>query len=130
MDTFEERLKWLRKSQGYSQQSLADTAEVSRSSICGFETGRSLPSSQTLTLLASALRCSLDYLMTGRESPFPPIEQTPGRRPEAEPPSEGPQAEVVRLLRPDRTEARPRRSAERSPSTIRSSSRPRRSRGV
>lgn len=133
MESFRERLKWLRKVRGYAQRDLAVAAEVNRGLVAVYESGRSLPGFRVLTQLSSALRCSLDFLMTGHESPFPPIDQTLGKSPETEPPPggpQGPQAEVVRLLRPDRTEAQPRRAAERSRSTIRSSSRPRRSRGV
>lgn len=129
MDTFRKRLKWLRKVRGFSQKELAEAAGISRDLITGYETERYRPSYEALCKMASALACSLDFLMTGQESPFPPIDETLGQRPEelkrraeeAEPAAARPSAEVLRLLRPE---------PERDETKDQSSPKPRRRRGV
>lgn len=48
-----------------SQEKFAERAGISRQRLSAFETGSALPDGLTLTRLAPALGCSIDYLLTG-----------------------------------------------------------------
>lgn len=60
-----ERVILFRKDKKLSQQELADIIGVSRGYIGDIERNRSEPSSNFLTLLASKLNISVDWLLTG-----------------------------------------------------------------
>ena len=60
-----ERVIMFRKDKKLSQQELADAIGVSRGYIGDIERNRSEPSSNFLTLLASKLGVSVDWLLTG-----------------------------------------------------------------
>lgn len=60
-----ERVTLFRKDKKLSQQELADAIGVSRGYIGDIERNRSEPSSNFLTLLASKLNISVDWLLTG-----------------------------------------------------------------
>ena len=55
----------LRKSSGMTQQQLADKLSVTNKAISKWETGRGLPDTAMLPLLASVLGVSIDDIMTG-----------------------------------------------------------------
>lgn len=55
-------LKELREDKGLNQIDLAETLNVSRQTISGYETGSIEPPFSTLVKLADIYNCSLDYL--------------------------------------------------------------------
>lgn len=66
MESFGSRLRMLRKNAGMTQIQLATAAGVSQSNINTWETDKSSPLPNGLIALATALNCSVDYLL-GRE---------------------------------------------------------------
>jgi len=56
------KIKSLRSACKLTQQALADTLEVSRSTIAMWETGESNPNADKLPTLAKILGCSIDDL--------------------------------------------------------------------
>ncbi len=66
-----DRVRRLRRERGWTQDQLAAVAKVSKSFISEVETGESQPRGPLLVRIATALRASLDYLMTGKERPAP-----------------------------------------------------------
>lgn len=62
---FAQRLRELRKQKGLSQTELGKLAELHYTHIGRFERGTSLPGSDTLKRLASALEVTSDYLLEG-----------------------------------------------------------------
>ena len=63
MAEFKDRLRELRKAQGWSQQELADRLHVHVMTISGYERGARRPDFATLDNLADKLDASLDYLL-------------------------------------------------------------------
>lgn len=61
------RLRELRKSKGITQIELADRANVARSVIARFETGRTVMSTKNLTSVCRVLGCRMDDIL--REVP-------------------------------------------------------------
>ena len=59
------RIRQLRKGKGWSQEHLADEADVHRTYMWGIEQGRRNPSLRHLTRLADALDVSLAELFDG-----------------------------------------------------------------
>lgn len=57
------RLKELRQFKGYTQKKLSILASVSQGKICEYESGKTIPRTDTAIKLADALDCSLDELM-------------------------------------------------------------------
>lgn len=57
------RLKQLRKENDMTQKDLADKLGIVRTAIANYETGRATPDSETLSLIASILNVSTDYLL-------------------------------------------------------------------
>jgi transcriptional regulator with XRE-family HTH domain len=64
----ENKLRRLRKSSGLTQVRLAEKADVSRSVIARFETGRTELSTRNLTKLAAALGCSMEEIVSGGQT--------------------------------------------------------------
>ena len=62
------KLRQLRKSNGLTQVRLAEMAQVSRSVIARFETGRTELSTRNLTKIANALDCSMDEIINGGQA--------------------------------------------------------------
>jgi transcriptional regulator with XRE-family HTH domain len=63
--TVGKRIRDLRKEKGWSQEKLADEAEVHRTYMWGIEQGRRNPSLRHLTRVADALGVSLAALFDG-----------------------------------------------------------------
>ena len=57
------RIKELRKLKGFTQQSLADAINVTKVSICGYETGNRTPNLETFLDLINALDTDANYLL-------------------------------------------------------------------
>ena len=61
----ENRLRRLRKINGLTQVRLAEKAQVPRSVIARFETGRTELSTKSLMKIAEALDCSMEEIVKG-----------------------------------------------------------------
>ena len=59
------KLRVLRKSNGLTQFRLAEKANVSRSVIARYETGRTDLSTKNLAKIANALECSMEEIVEG-----------------------------------------------------------------
>ena len=68
---FPERLAALRKQQGFTQQSLADTIEINVSQLKRYEAGTSQPTLEVLRKLAVALTVSADVLLFDKDERGP-----------------------------------------------------------
>ena len=64
----ENRLRRLRKRSGLTQMRLAEKANVSRSVIARFETGRTELSTKSLSALADALDCTMEEIVKGGQA--------------------------------------------------------------
>ena len=62
MATFAERLKSLRREKGWSQQRLADTLELSKSSVNMYERGEREPGFETMEAIADLFNVDMNYL--------------------------------------------------------------------
>ena len=60
---FSETLKHLREDAGYTQEELAKTLSVSKTTISHYEIGLNMPNIVTLLQIADLFNVSLDYLM-------------------------------------------------------------------
>ena len=65
----ENRLRKLRKINGLTQVRLAEKANVSRSVIARYETGRTELSTKNLSKIADALDCSMEEILKGGGRP-------------------------------------------------------------
>jgi transcriptional regulator with XRE-family HTH domain len=65
-----ERLQKLRKYNNYSQQHVADTTGISRSTYAGYEKGYNPPDVVTLVKLARLYNCSTDSILLGFDHDF------------------------------------------------------------
>jgi transcriptional regulator with XRE-family HTH domain len=63
MRIFSQRIKELRKENGYTQRELATKLELTNSTVCDWETGRSEPDLETLKKIAQLFSVSTDYLL-------------------------------------------------------------------
>ena len=80
--TFGERIAEKRKSKGYTQEQLAEMMGVSAQAVSKWENDISCPDVMTLPTLAQKLGCTVDELLTGRESaPQPTIVPAENRKP-------------------------------------------------
>ena len=61
--TLSEKITYLRKREGMSQEDLAEQLSLSRQSVYKWETGESLPSMDNIKYLAKMFNVSFDYLM-------------------------------------------------------------------
>lgn len=68
-ETFAERLKRLRQAAGLTQTTLSELCGCSEEAVCHWEGARSKPNFDRMPSVARALKCSLDMLVTGRETP-------------------------------------------------------------
>jgi transcriptional regulator with XRE-family HTH domain len=68
-ELFSSRLRRLRMKAGYSQRVLSEILFASRDRVGQWETGYTQPRAIDLPKLAAVLGCSVDYLLTGQESP-------------------------------------------------------------
>jgi transcriptional regulator with XRE-family HTH domain len=64
-----DRIKEIRELRGYSQDELAKRCNVSTSQIFRIETGKSLPSADTIAQIAKELEVSADYLLGLTDKP-------------------------------------------------------------
>lgn len=66
-----DRLKELRKARGMTQQDLADTLNLERTSIANYEGSKADPSLRVLVLIAYTFKVATDYLLdlTDRRDP-------------------------------------------------------------
>lgn len=58
-----EKLYWLRKRSGLSQEQLAERLDVSRQAVSKWESGVSVPESEKLVVISSYFNVSVDYLL-------------------------------------------------------------------
>ncbi len=63
MSKFGERLKELRKERGITQKQLAGILDVSKTTICQWETMKQEPSIEMLMKLADFFHTSVDYIV-------------------------------------------------------------------
>lgn len=68
---FHDRLYQLRKARGISQEELSDIVGVSRQAVQKWESGASKPDMDKLVAIARYFGVTLDYLITGEETPQP-----------------------------------------------------------
>ena len=61
--TFSEKLIRLRKREGLSQEALAETLGVSRQAVSRWETGETVPNTETLKLLSALFDVSINTLL-------------------------------------------------------------------
>jgi len=66
---FPEQLKMARLSMNYTQQQVADLMGITKSTYCGYETGKRQPDVAKIKLLAEILRTSGDTLLETGFSP-------------------------------------------------------------
>ena len=69
MELFTERLKRLRIARNMSQRRLAELIGIDHRAVIRFEEGSGKPRFESLRAMARHLHVSIDYLMTGHESP-------------------------------------------------------------
>ena len=72
-ELFPDRLRRLRVKAGWSQKALSETIFGTRERIGQWEGGGSMPRAADLPRIAAILGCSIDYLLTGQESPHSAI---------------------------------------------------------
>ena len=63
------QIQRLRKQKNLSQSQLAQVLSISPSTLGMYEQGRRVPSLETIIILSEFFHVSLDYLVTGAESP-------------------------------------------------------------
>lgn len=60
--TIDEKIRQLRKEKGWSQAKLAQKLDINTRNISLYESGKSIPSSDTVHKLAALFNVSIDYL--------------------------------------------------------------------
>ena len=66
METFGERLEYLRKQKGYKKhQDFAEAIEKKRQTVASWESGRTEPAFKDLMTISDLLGCTIDYLVKG-----------------------------------------------------------------
>ena len=63
-------LKNIRKQKKYSQLKVAMDLSISREALSYYENGKRSPDVEMLLLLSQYFGVSIDYLITGKESPY------------------------------------------------------------
>lgn len=71
MNIFSQRLKTAMEQERMSQTALSKVTGLGKSSISQYVSGKNIPSSANLKLIASALNVSADYLNGGIDEPAP-----------------------------------------------------------
>ena len=71
MDSIGSRIKHFREEMGWTQERLAQEADVSKSFISEIENDRRNPSAEKLLDIATVLGASLDFIMTGKTDGLP-----------------------------------------------------------
>lgn len=66
---FSQRLKALRKENGYTQNYLSEMLDIGRTNISNCENGVCMPDLDTITKLASILGVKADYLLGSAQNP-------------------------------------------------------------
>ena len=61
--TLGEKIKYLREEKGVTQQTMADTLNINRVTVTGYEVGRRIPDVFTLKKIADYLDTTIDYLL-------------------------------------------------------------------
>ncbi len=80
--TFGERIAEKRKSKGYTQEQLAEIMGVTAQAVSKWENDISYPDITSMPMLAQKLGCTVDELLTGKESaPQPTIVPLEQRKP-------------------------------------------------
>ena len=64
---FHEKLQELRKNRGITQEELAESLYVSRTAISKWESGRGMPSIESLKAISKFFAVTLDELLSGEE---------------------------------------------------------------
>lgn len=64
---FHEKLQWLRKQRGLTQEELAESLFVSRTAISKWESGRGYPNIDSLKALSRFFSVTIDELLSGEE---------------------------------------------------------------
>ena len=72
---FGEQLKRTRVEQGFTQAQIAEQLKINKSAISKWENGDMEPNLENLKKLSAILNESVDYLLTGKETPQPFISQ-------------------------------------------------------
>ena len=63
MTDFPQKLKIIRQTKRITQKQLAEKTHISRSSIAMYETGKTVPSQETLKHIAECLGVSVEHFM-------------------------------------------------------------------
>lgn len=63
MEKFHEKIKMLRKKEGFTQQEVADLVHVDRVRITNWENGKREPNFENLSMLACIFDVSIDFLL-------------------------------------------------------------------
>ena len=70
-----EGLRLVRKKRGYSQLKVAMDLNISREALSYYENGKRCPDIALLLQLSRYFHVSVDFLITGKESPYPPFDE-------------------------------------------------------
>lgn len=62
-----ERIQYLRKQKGYSQEELADRMGVSRQAVSKWESGQSMPDLEKIIVMSNLFEVTTDYILKGIE---------------------------------------------------------------
>ena len=68
-DEMKNRLKFLRKTRGYTQISLQMRTGIEQALLSKFETGERVPPTETLVRLADFYNVSIDYILCRTDKP-------------------------------------------------------------
>lgn len=60
-----ERIQYLRKQKGYSQEELADQMGVSRQAVSKWESGQSMPDLEKIIVMSNLFEVTTDYILKG-----------------------------------------------------------------
>ena len=79
---FSQRIKYLRKQRGWTQEKLAEILNVSRSTIAGWEapSKANFPDREMLLKIANLFNVSMDYLLGRTDGPTPKTDDSPAKQ--------------------------------------------------
>lgn len=80
---FKDRLKELRNEYSMTQQALANKVGIVRTAITNYETGRTIPDSETLSLISKIFNTTTDYLLGNSDIRNPYNEDTKEKYPKS-----------------------------------------------